>query len=100
VLVRIQNVLSVVDYLFVHLRPHLCYSYIFPGVGLGVIAANALTITDEDLYIAAKSLASLVTKDRLDVGCAYPPLSIIRDVSTSIIITAPFENYFHLFFYL
>jgi malate dehydrogenase (oxaloacetate-decarboxylating)(NADP+) len=59
-------------------------AYIFPGVGLGAIAANAMTITDDDLYVAAATLASLVTKDRLDMGCAYPPLSEIRTVSAKI----------------
>ena len=32
-------------------------AYIFPGVGLGAIVAGALTITDEDFYIAAACLA-------------------------------------------
>lgn len=56
-------------------------AYIFPGVGLGAIAAEALTITDEDFLVAAAALASRVPQDRLDVGCCYPPLSEIRPVS-------------------
>ena len=35
-------------------------AYIFPGVGLGAIASQALTITDEDLYVAAISLSQQV----------------------------------------
>jgi hypothetical protein len=38
-------------------------SYIFPGLGLGAIAAKALTIEDADFYIAAATLASLVSTD-------------------------------------
>lgn len=55
-------------------------SYIFPGVGLGCIVSKALTVTDEDMYIAAVTLASCVTQSQLDIGNAYPPLSTIRDV--------------------
>ena len=40
-----------------------------------------MTITDEDMYIAAVTLASCVSQSQLDIGNAYPPLSSIRDVS-------------------
>jgi malate dehydrogenase (oxaloacetate-decarboxylating)(NADP+) len=56
-------------------------AYIFPGVGLGCIVSKAMTITDEDMYIAAVTLASCVTQSQLDIGNAYPPLDTIRDVS-------------------
>jgi malate dehydrogenase (oxaloacetate-decarboxylating)(NADP+) len=59
-------------------------AYIFPGVGLGVLAANALTITDEDFLTSARALASTVTPDRLKVGCPYPDLKDIRAVSVKI----------------
>ena len=59
-------------------------SYIFPGVGLGAIAAGALTLTDDDFYVAAQSLAAQVTPDRLAQGCAYPDLNDIRKVSLKI----------------
>lgn len=59
-------------------------AYIFPGVGLGALVANASKVTDEDFLVAARTLASLVAKERLDVGCAYPDLKDIRDVSKHI----------------
>lgn len=59
-------------------------AYIFPGVGLGALVAGAKTITDEDLYVAAVQLAKLVSPERLKKGCAYPPLSDIREVSLQI----------------
>jgi malate dehydrogenase (oxaloacetate-decarboxylating)(NADP+) len=59
-------------------------AYIFPGVGLGAVAAGALTLTDDDFSVAAASLAAQVTPDRLAVGCAYPPLKDIREVSLRI----------------
>lgn len=35
----------------------------FPGVGLGVLAAKSLRVTDEDMYIAAKTLAEKVHRE-------------------------------------
>lgn len=58
--------------------------YIFPGVGLGVIAAGSRRITDHFMLLAAKTLASLVTDEQLSLGCVYPPLSEIRRVSKEI----------------
>ena len=59
-------------------------AYIFPGIGLGAIASNATTITDEDFLIAAETLAQQVNQDRLDQGCIYPSLNNIRRVSVKI----------------
>jgi malate dehydrogenase (oxaloacetate-decarboxylating)(NADP+) len=59
-------------------------AYIFPAVGLAAVAAKALTIEDEDFIVAAKALAELVPQDKLDVGCCYPDLSNIREVSLKI----------------
>jgi malate dehydrogenase (oxaloacetate-decarboxylating)(NADP+) len=58
--------------------------YIFPGVGLGAITCGSKTITDQDFYVAADTLASLVTPERLAKGCCYPPLDAIRSVSGKI----------------
>jgi len=59
-------------------------AYIFPGVGLGAIASGATSLTDDDMIVAAFTLSKLVSKERLDTGCAYPPLSEIREVSAKI----------------
>ena len=59
-------------------------AYIFPGVGLGVVAAGSKRITNHDMLLAAKTLANLVTDEQLRVGCMYPPLAEIRDVSKTI----------------
>ena len=58
--------------------------YIFPGIGLGAIAAGARYVTDEMFLIAAKKLAELVSEEDYDVGCIYPPLTKIREVSAHI----------------
>jgi len=59
-------------------------AYIFPGVGLGVIASRARTITDEMFLAAAHSLADQVTDSDLERGRVYPSLSRIRQVSALI----------------
>lgn len=59
-------------------------SYIFPGVGLGVIASQSSRVTDEMFFIAARTLASLVTEADLAIGRIYPDLKRIREVSAAI----------------
>jgi malate dehydrogenase (oxaloacetate-decarboxylating)(NADP+) len=59
-------------------------SYIFPGVGLGVIVSGATRVTDEMFMAAANELAARVREDDLAQGSLYPPLSSIRDVSAHI----------------
>jgi malate dehydrogenase (oxaloacetate-decarboxylating)(NADP+) len=58
--------------------------YIFPGVGLGVIACGARHVTDEMFFVAAKALAAEVSEDDLEQGSVYPPLTRIREVSATI----------------
>ena len=59
-------------------------SYIFPGVGLGVIVSGATRVTQEMFMAAAHTLAEQVTEDDLQQGSLYPPLKHIRDVSAHI----------------
>jgi len=59
-------------------------AYVFPGIGLGALAANATALPDEVFLTAAQALASFVTEEDLAAGALYPRLSDIRDVSHSI----------------
>ncbi len=59
-------------------------AYIFPGVGLGIVACRAHRVPDEMFRIAAKVLADLTTDKDLASGCLYPPLTDIRSVSLEI----------------
>jgi malate dehydrogenase (oxaloacetate-decarboxylating)(NADP+) len=59
-------------------------AYIFPGVGLGVVACKAKYVTDSMFFTAAKTLASLVNESDIESGRIYPPLSTIKDVSAKI----------------
>jgi malate dehydrogenase (oxaloacetate-decarboxylating)(NADP+) len=59
-------------------------SYIFPGVGLGVVATRADRVTDEMFMVAARTLADCVGEDDLAQGSLYPPLNRVREASAQI----------------
>ncbi|WP_373500750.1 NAD-dependent malic enzyme [Desulfococcus sp.] len=59
-------------------------AYIFPGVGLGVIATRSKHVTDEMFLAASRVLAGEVSEDDFDRGSIYPPLLKIRAVSAKI----------------
>ncbi|MFP3898775.1 MAG: NAD-dependent malic enzyme [Dehalococcoidia bacterium] len=59
-------------------------AYVFPGIGLGVVASDAMFVTDEMLSVAAKALADAVCEADLAQGRIYPPLRKIREVSAGI----------------
>lgn len=58
--------------------------YIFPGVGMGVMASRASRVTNEMFLVAARVLAAEVSDTDLRIGRIYPPLPRIREVSTAI----------------
>jgi malic enzyme len=60
--------------------------FIFPGVGLGAVVAQAVEVTDSMFLAAADTLASLVTPDRISAGALYPRLGDLREVSRAIAI--------------
>jgi len=59
-------------------------AYIFPGVGLGVIACQAKHVTDEMFFLAAKALANQVLESDLAQGRIFPALTRIQEVSAVI----------------
>ncbi|CAM9620888.1 unnamed protein product [Chrysoparadoxa australica] len=68
-------------------------AYLFPAIGLGVVAVGALRVTDHDMYIAAKGLAEIVPEDRLEASCVFPHLKEIRTVSKKVATTLA-ENFY------
>ena len=59
-------------------------SYIFPGIGLGVISANINRITDEMLLVASKTLAAASPLANTGKGQLLPPLTAIAQLSKDI----------------
>jgi len=59
-------------------------SYIFPGVGLGVVSVRSTRVTDEMFMAAARTLAEHVSEADLEQGSLYPPLNRVRNVSAHI----------------
>jgi malate dehydrogenase (oxaloacetate-decarboxylating)(NADP+) len=68
-------------------------AYIFPGVGLGVVATGARRITDSMFVTAAKALASLLREEELAEGRIYPSLKRIHEVSIKIAVAVAEEVY-------
>ena len=59
-------------------------AYVFPGIGLGVVACRARSIPDDLFLEAARTLAGLVDEEGLEQACLYPPLRTIRRISLAI----------------
>jgi malate dehydrogenase (oxaloacetate-decarboxylating) len=59
-------------------------AYIFPGVGLGVLATGARHVSDGMLLAAAKTLAALSPSRAGRGGTLLPPISALRDVAVEI----------------
>lgn len=59
-------------------------SYVFPGVGLGVISCNAKLISDEMLMAASKTLADLSLNSEGQANAILPPLTSLPEISRKI----------------
>ncbi len=59
-------------------------SFIFPGVGLGVIASGARRVTDAMFVAAARVLSDYSPALRDPEGSLYPPLEYVREISKSV----------------
>jgi malate dehydrogenase (oxaloacetate-decarboxylating) len=57
---------------------------VFPGVGLGVLVAEAREVTDPMFAAAAEALAGEVTATELAEGALYPSMSRLRQVTVKV----------------
>ncbi|KIS41443.1 NAD-dependent malic enzyme [Kosakonia radicincitans] len=59
-------------------------AYIFPGLGLGVLAGKLTRVTDTMLSVASKTLAAFSPLANTEKGGLLPPVDIIETVSKAI----------------
>jgi malic enzyme len=65
--------------------------FVFPGLGLGAIAAEATVITDDMFLAAADVVAAAVTQKRFAEGGLYPPVARLRAISRRIAVAVAEE---------
>jgi malate dehydrogenase (oxaloacetate-decarboxylating) len=66
-------------------------AYIFPGVGLGVIASGARRVRQEMFLVAARTLAEMSPLLKDPAGPLFPSLAEIRDVSRRVAVAVGAE---------
>lgn len=66
-------------------------AFIFPGVGLGVIASGARRVTDEMFVAAARALSSWSPARQDPSDSLYPRLEVVRDVARDVAMAVAVE---------
>jgi malate dehydrogenase (oxaloacetate-decarboxylating) len=65
--------------------------YVFPGVGLGALVAEAKRVTDSMFTVAAQELAASIDEADLAESALFPPLSELRSVTARIAVAVARE---------
>ena len=58
--------------------------FIFPGLGMGALLAEAREVTDNMITATAKALAAAVLPCELDRGLLYPAVERLREVTVGV----------------
>jgi malate dehydrogenase (oxaloacetate-decarboxylating)(NADP+) len=59
-------------------------SFVFPGLGLGVLTTRSTRVTDEMYFAATQALAAQVTSEDLALGRVFPPAARMRAVALAV----------------
>lgn len=59
-------------------------AFVFPGIGLGVLATGCTRVTDEMYFAAADALAAQVGAQDLACGRIFPPAARLREVALAV----------------
>jgi malic enzyme len=65
--------------------------FVFPGLGLGAIVAEARAVTDGMLLAAARTVAAAVSDARLAAGALLPPIGDLRAIARDVAIAVAEE---------
>ncbi len=65
--------------------------FVFPGVGLGAVAAEVRRVTEEMFLVAARALAEQVPEERLEAGAIYPSVESLAEISREVAISVARE---------
>ena len=65
--------------------------FVFPGLGLGAIVAEARAVTDGMLLAAARTVAAAVSDARLAAGALMPPIGGLRALARAVAIAVAEE---------
>lgn len=68
----------------VHVISQCNNSYVFPGIGLGVIASKATRVSDAMLMVASMTLAELSPAQDKPSAAILPPLTALTEISKKI----------------
>lgn len=58
--------------------------FVFPGIGLGVLASGAREVLPEFFTVAARVISDMMTSEQLEVGRLMPPITEIREVAKNV----------------
>lgn len=58
--------------------------YIYPGIGLGMVASHARLVVEHMFLATAEELANCVLPEEIERGSIYPEIARVRDVSQKI----------------
>jgi malate dehydrogenase (oxaloacetate-decarboxylating)(NADP+) len=68
----------------VHATGQANNSFVFPGVGFGLLLSGARRVDDELFFAAGRALADQVTDDELAQGLLFPAAARMRDVALAV----------------
>jgi malate dehydrogenase (oxaloacetate-decarboxylating)(NADP+) len=68
----------------VHRTAQANNSFVFPGVGFGLLMTGASHADDDLFFAAARALANLVTDADIERGLVFPPAARMRDVALAV----------------
>lgn len=58
--------------------------FVFPGVGLGVLASGAREVLPEFFTAAARAVSNYISREELSSGCLLPDVVALREVSLKV----------------